>query len=46
MVNETDILDLARPNSGDSNWHIPNNANFTAIDDKLGKAYKSLWNIR
>lgn len=44
-MTNTDILDLARPNQGDSNWHIPVNANFTALNDKLGKAYKYLWNI-
>ena len=39
----TAILELTKPAQGYANWHIPINANWDALENKLSKAYQNIW---
>ena len=39
----TTILELEKPAQGYENWHIPINANWDALENKLSKAYQNIW---
>ena len=39
----TTILELEKPAQGYENWHIPTNANWDALENKLSKAYQNIW---